>query len=281
MTGLKALLSKPTGAIGLIGSTLFILMALLGPVVIPPQPTNLDQIRQGPSLQNPLGTDNNGRSILIQLFRGGQEILVTAFITSLLTTLIGVTLGSLAAYLGGAVDRVVNASANFLLTIPIFILLAVLSTAIKLDNPLLLSLLLAVLLWPRLMRTVRSQVLSLRERDYIEAAVALDLGTPHIIIREILPNMASYIIINLIFGVTSAVYTINGLIFLGFVPISTTSPSWGVTIRNANLAGAINNPDTTWWILGPVLMIALLQWFLITLSRSIEDAFNPRLQTGG
>jgi peptide/nickel transport system permease protein len=225
-----------------------------------------------------LGTDNTGKDVLTLIFRGGQDVLIVALLAGALTTVIAVGLGALAAYLGGVIDRAANGAANLLLTLPTFVLLSVLSTVVRLDNSLLLALLIALLSWPSLMRTVRSQVLTLRERDYVEAAVALDLGTPHIIVQEILPNMASYILINAIFVTTSAVYQMIALIFLGFVPISVKTPNWGVIINTASTDGAITNPDTTWWILAPVLTIAFLQWFLITLARSIEDVFNPRLK---
>ncbi len=277
----RPIVRKPMGFVGLVGTIAFILVAFLGPVVIPAPVTNTNMMRKGPSIEAPLGTTNDGKSILILLLRGGRDILSIALLTGGLTTFVGVALGSLAAYLGGWFDRVVNTAANFLLGIPTLVLLTVLATVIRLDNPLPLSFLLASLNWPSLMRTVRSQVLSLRERDYIEAAVALDLGTRHIILNEILPNMASYIIINLIFSITTAIYSLNFLIFLGLVPVDVKNPNWGWIISTANTNQAIYSDNTRWWVLAPVLAIAFLQWFLITLARSIEDAFNPRLRSGG
>lgn len=276
---LKPLLKKPNGFIGFIAVSFYMIIGFMGPLVVPTPRTDVKAILAPPSYEHPLGTDNKGKDILVLLIRGGREILSVALVTGLMTTVISVTLGSLAAYLGGALDRVINFVANFLLTIPHLILLAVLALLIRLDNPLVLALLLSIISWPSLMRAVRSQVLSLRERDYVEAAVALDLGTWHIILYEILPNMASYIIINLIFGMTSAIYAYGGLLFLGFVPINVTQPNWVVIISGALTSGAINNQDTALWLLAPIMTIALLQWSLITLARSIEDVFNPRLRS--
>lgn len=278
---LRVLISKPSGFVGFFGVLFFVLMGIFGPLVIPSPKTDVDHIREGPSAQYLFGTDNNGKDVLLEILRGGADVLEIAFLTGILTTIIAVTFGLLAAYLGGSLDNAINAVANFLLTLPTFILLIVLSTVIRLDNPLLLAVLLSLLFWPSLMRTVRAQVLSLRERDYVEAARALDLGTRHIITQEILPNMASYIIINMIFVSTSAIYTMIGLIVLGFVPISIKNPNWGVLVNTASSAGAINNGSTALWLLAPVMTIALLQWFLIMLARSIEDTFNPRLKAGG
>ncbi len=278
---LKPIIRKPAGFIGFFGTLTMLLFAFLGPLLVAAPKTDVDHVREGPSPEHILGTDNQGKDIAILMIRGGNDVMVIAFTTGIITTGIAVVLGSLAAYLGGIFDQGVNFIGNYLLTIPSFVLLSVLSTLVRLDNPFLLALLLSILSWPALMRTIRAQVLSLRERDYIEAAVALDLGTRHIILNEILPNMASYIIINMIFVVTSAIYTMIGLIFLGFVPISFKDPNWGIILTNANTAGAINNPSNLWWVFAPVYAIALLQWFLVTLARSIEDAFNPRLKAGG
>lgn len=271
----------PAGLVGLSGVIFFLVVAYIGPLLIPTPPTNVDQILQPPSLQNPFGTDNSGKSVLIQVIRGGREVISTAVLTSLLTGLIGVTFGSLAAYLGGIVDRFLNNLASFILTIPSFALLVVLSTVLRFDNITLLALVLSALNWPLLMRSVRSQVLSLRERDYVEAAVSLGLPVRHIIINEILPNMASYVIVSIIFAFTNSIYAIVGLIFLGFVPLNAKDPNWGLILNSANKMQASYQSETMWWVLAPVLAIAFLQWFMIMLARSIEDTFNPRLKSEG
>src|SRR5690606_29976033 len=175
-----------------------------------------------------LGTDTQGRDIFSHIIHGGTGLITTALAAGLMSTLIAVTLGALAALIGGVVDNLITAVANLVLTIPSFPLLVVLAALIQLNNSLLLALLIALLSWPVLMRAVRSQVLSLRERDYVEAAFALDLGLPHIILREILPNMMSFVAINFIFAVTKAMYDQVGLIFLGMVPIN--DYTWGVML---------------------------------------------------
>src|SRR5579859_6559044 len=233
---IQALLRKPTGAIGLIGTLFFLFIGFFGPYLLPQPQTDIDHVRQAPSAAYLLGTDNNGKDVLTLIVRGGQDVLIVALLAGALTTVIAVGLGALAAYVGGVIDRAANGIANLLLTLPTFVLLSVLSTVVRLDNSVLLALLIALLSWPSLMRTVRSQVLTLRERDYVEAAVALDLGTPHIIFQEILPNMASYILINAIFVCTSAIYQMIALIFLGFVPISVKTPNWGVILSTASSA---------------------------------------------
>ncbi len=161
---------------------------------------------------------------------------------------------------------------------PSFPLLLVLASIINFDNLSYLALLFAALYWPTLMRAVRAQVLSLRERDYVQAAVALDLGLVHIIFREVLPNMISYIVVNMIFTIRSAMYNIVGLVFLGMVPIK--EPDWGVMIYFGRSRGAIFSQDAASMLISPIIAIALFQLFLVLFTRSLEEIFNPRLRQG-
>src|SRR6185369_17469210 len=157
-------------------------------------------------------------------------------------------------------------------------LLLVLAGLIKLDSNILLAVLFALLNWPSLMRAIRAQVLSLRERDYVEAAVALDLGTWHIVTREVFPNMISYIAVNTIFSIRAAMYNLVLLVILGLVPLK--EPDWGIMIYLARSQGAIYNPDASSMLLSPIAAIALFQLCLVLFTRSLEEIFNPRLRSG-
>jgi len=110
----------------------------------------------------------------------------------------------------------------------------------------------------------------------VEAAQTLDLGTAHILFREILPNMRSYIAINFAIGMTNAIYAQIALYFLGLAPLS--GDNWGIMINLANARGAIYFQNSFWYIMPPVLAIAILQLALVTMTRSLEDIFNPRLR---
>jgi peptide/nickel transport system permease protein len=239
--------------------------------------TNL--VVSNPTLGAPylLGTDTQGRDIFSHIVNGGSTLITTALVAGLLSTLIAVVLGAVAALIGGLLDGVITAVANLVLTIPSFPLLVVLAALIRLDNSLMLALLIAALSWPILMRAVRSQVLSLRERDYVEAAFALDLPLPHIILREILPNMMSFVAINFIFAVTKAMYDQVGLIFLGMVPIN--DYTWGVMLYFGRSRGTLFSPDSASMVLSPVLAIALFQVSMVLFARSLEEMFDPRLRT--
>ena len=224
-----------------------------------------------------LGTDTQGRDILSHIVNGGRSLITTALLAGLISTAIAVLLGSLAALLGGVVDRVLSALANFILVLPRFPLLIVLAALFTLDNIVLLATLIGVLVWPALMRAVRAQVLSLRERDYVEAARALDLGRRHIVFREILPNMMGFVVINLILAVTAAMYDQIGLIFLGMAPIN--DYSWGVMLYFGRTRGALFSPDSAAMVLAPVVAIALFQVSMVMFARALEEFFDPRLRS--
>ena len=283
----RALVRNKAGFIGFIGLMFFFFVTIFGPLLIEydGEPHYYDRrepgainLFQGPSREFPLGLDWQGRDILSHVVHGGRPLIITAVQAGVITTIVAVALGAVAALLGGFVDQILNAIANFILTIPHFPLLVVLAGLISFDRRLYLALLLAVLDWPTLMRAVRAQVLSLRERDYVEAAFALDLGLPHIVVREVLPQMISYVVISMIFSTRAAMYQIVGLVFLGMVPFD--EPDWGVMIFVGRQQGALFSSDAASMLLSPVLAVALFQLSLVLFTRSLEEVFNPRLRAG-
>lgn len=274
----RILWRNPSGRVGVIMLTLMVLVAFVGPLVVdPPDKVNLTAIYKGPSAEHPLGTDYQGKDNLVLLVYGGKDILLVAFLAGLITTVIAVIIGSASAFIGGRFDSIMMEVVNIWLTIPQFPLLAVLATLIKLNSVGPLAVIIGVLSWAGLARQIRSQVLSLKKRDYVEAAVNLNLGTRHILFRELLPNMMSFIAIALVFAMTSAIYQQTGLVLLGLVPLS--GENWGVMLSMAYSKGAIYNPNAAWNVLSPVIAIVLFQLSLVLVARSLDDVFNPRLRT--
>ncbi len=281
-----ALVRNKAGFIGFLGLLFFFLMTVFGPLFIEYDgSTHMERRRpgaaslySGPSREFPLGLDWQGRDVLSHIVYGGENLIVVSVEAGLLTTIIAVILGALAGLLGGYVDQILSALSNFILTVPSFPLLLVLASILTFDSLSYLALLFAVLYWPTLMRAVRAQVFSLRERDYVQAAFSLDLGLWHIIFREVMPNMISYIVVNMIFTIRSAMYNVVGLVFLGMVLIN--EPDWGVMIYLGRSRGAIFNPDAASMLLSPIIAIALFQLSLVLFTRSLEEIFNPRLRQG-
>jgi peptide/nickel transport system permease protein len=274
----RLLASNRIGLLGLIGVLFFVLLTFVGPYVIPlDTKVKVDQIYAPPSWAHPFGTDSQGKDIWTQIVHGGRELILVAVAAALLSTVIGASLGALSAVAGGWVDSALMILTDIWLTIPQLPLLIVLAAFIRVNNPITLVLIIGLLSWPGLLRAVRAQVLAIKQSDYIEAARVLDLGMSHIIFREILPNMMSYITINFILAITAAIGFQATLVFLGVVPLSGTN--WGVMIRFAETRGAIFSKDSFWYIMAPVMAISLFQLALVALERGLAEVFNPRLRS--
>ena len=279
ITVFRLLARNKGGLVGLILLLAILSMVLIGPLLIPLDTrTKVDRIYLPPSWENLLGTDHQGRDIWSHIVHGGRDLLYVAFLAGLISTLIAITFGSFGALLGGRFDTGLMALTDLVLTIPQVVLLIVLAGFVKLNNATFLALLLGGLNWPTLLRAVRAQVLSLKQRDYIEAARALDLGNRHIIFSEVLPNMMSYIVISFALAMTSAIYAQVGLVFLGLVPLS--SSNWAVMINLAWVRGAFFYKNSVWYIMSPVMAVILFQLAVIWTARGLEGLFNPRLRTG-
>ena len=274
----RLVLRRPVGALGLGGVIFFLLLAYVGPLVVPLQDApNISAVYQPPSLAHPLGTDFQGRDVLNQIVYGGRDILTVGFLAAFVSTVIAVALGAVSATVGGRFDAVVLTLADVALTLPRLVVLIVAAAVLRPTGFFALAVLLGLLGWPGLLRQVRSQVLSLKERDYVEAARSLDLGLFHLVFREMLPNMQSYIVVHFILALTGAIYAQAAIIFLGLVPLS--GQNWAIMLYFAYNQGALFFRDSFWYIFSPILAIALFQLSLVALAMGLEDVFNPRLRS--
>jgi len=267
------------GAAAFVVFGIFVFLAIFGPILTSTETvTDLSKLYSQPSREHILGTDYAGHDIFTQIVRGTRSVMVVGALAAAMSTLLAVTLGALSALIGGLSDSGVLLITDVVLTIPYIVFLGVLAAFVKLDSPILLAFIIAAVSWPTLLRAVRAQVLSLKEREYVEAARVLDLGTWHILFREVLPNMTSYIVINFVIAMTNAIYGQIILYFFGLVPLS--GDNWGLMIQFAFTKGAIYFSDSLWYIMSPVVAICLLQLSLVLISRSLEEVFNPRLRRG-
>ncbi len=271
----SAIFGDAIGSLGFFLLLAIILMSVFGPIFFPldtiSDPTKL---LTPPSAEHFLGTDHLGRDIWAQIVSGGRELLLMAFLTASIAVVLGIFLGSFSALVGGKFDEMLLFFADVWLTIPRFPLLVVLSGFFTLDA-LALALVLAILSWAGLYRTVRAQVLSLRSRDFIEVAFMLDMPKLYIIFKEVLPNMMGFIVANFTLLMRAAIYAQVGLVFLGLLPLD---QNWGVMINVAWNQGVIYNPDAIWFLLAPTIVICLLILSLVWISRSMEEFFNPGLR---
>jgi peptide/nickel transport system permease protein len=275
---LRLLSKKPLGLVGLIGVTFFLLLAYVAPIFVPLQDqVDVSLIYARPSAEHPLGGDFQGRDVLNQIVYGGRDIISTALLAAILSTLIAITFGSIAATVGGRTDAVILSITDVALTIPQLILLIVIAAIFRPTSFIALAVILALLQWSPLLRQIRAQVLSLRERDFVEAARSLDLGLGHIIFREMLPNMRSYIAIHFIIAMTHAIYAQAAIMFLGLVPLS--GQNWAIMLYFAYNQGALFFKDSFVYLMAPITAIAMFQLSLVWLASGLEDVFNPRLRS--
>ena len=274
---LNELTRSTSGFIGLCLVVVILLISLVGPLLMGSHvPGDPARAWEAPSGEHWLGLEGSGKDTLHLLVTGGTTVLMVGFLAATITTVIAVAVGSLAGYFGGRFDALMLQVTDIVMTVPQIVLLAVVGAFYKLDSPVLLAVIIGILSWPVLMRSIRAQVLSLKEREFVEAAQLLDVGWVRIVFGEIVPNMASYILINFIIAVTNAIYAMVGLYLLGLAPQK--GSNWGIMINDAWTKGAMFNPDAMAYIIAPVTMIVLLQLGLILLTRTLEEILNPRLR---
>ena len=171
---------------------MFVFFATVGPEIIPIREFGFSGRYQGPSWEHILGTDYQGRDIFGLLVHGSRDVLYIGFCSALFSILIGFLLGAIAGFVGGWVDRIIEFIANIFLTLPQIPVLLILSAFISVSNQLVMSLIIAFLSWAQLCRMVRSQMMSLKNREFISVCRVMGFSKLYIIVVEMLPNMVSY-----------------------------------------------------------------------------------------
>jgi peptide/nickel transport system permease protein len=244
--------------------------------VAPYSPTRIDislaGAAHGPTLKHWFGTDELGRDQLSVLLAAGQISLRIGLAVAAVSTALGVLVGAAAGYFGNVLDRFLSALTDLFLVVPQLALLAV---ALKHfgRNPTTIILVLAALGWTYIARVVRGQVLSLKEKEFVEAARASGASSWRIIIRHILPNLVGAIMVNLTLSVAVAIVTESTLSFLGY-GINPPKNSWGLMLSNNE--GAINDPSKIHLLLFPGLMLLITVMCVNFLGDGLRDAFDPQ-----
>jgi peptide/nickel transport system permease protein len=278
MTTWRVLTRKPGRVAGLCILIFFALMAVFGPYVYSgPLAVNPDDIYAGPSAQHLLGTDFAGSDVLQEIVIGARYVLETAALSALFTAVIGTGVGLLAGYHRGGADAVLMRITDFVLTIPGLPLLIVLSTIWSFGRPLDMAIALGVTGWGGVARAVRSQTLSLRERGFLEAARGLGLSSRHVIVKELLPNLAPFVAMNMLLAVIAFIGAEVALFFLGVVPFS--SSNWGVMLNQAVFSGgAMDSTSALSYLLSPLVCILLITVGIVLFLDAVDELFNPRLR---
>lgn len=260
------------------------LAALLAPLLAPFDPNDqlvllreagAGSIRIPPSVDHLLGTDQLGRDILSRILFGARISLTIGFLAMAISATIGAVLGAVAGYVGGVLDSAIMRFVDMVMAFPRLVLL--MAVVALFDDPsiLLIVLVLGLTQWPQTTRIVRGEVLSLRERDFVEAARVLGFSRRRIILRHLLPNALAPIIVVATLGIGNTIVLEAGLSFLG-LGVQPPTPSWGAMVAQGRAYLIVGD----WWIAtlpGLALVLVVLAFNLV--GDGLRDAADPR-QTG-
>jgi peptide/nickel transport system permease protein len=266
----------------IIGVSMFlavVLFGLLGPFFVDITRAEVGSVvpNQPPSWEYPLGTEVQGRDVLALLILGTPQTLKIGLIAGGVGLLVGIVLGLVSGYFGGYQDNIVRLSTDVFMTIPTLAILIVVATSIRVLSIEAMALIVASLAWMAPTRAIRSQVLTLRERPYIQMAKLSGQSDLEIIFTEILPNLIPYIAATLVLAISSGILAAIGLEVLGLGP--SHLPSLGMLIFWSQFYDAVFR-GLWWWILPPIGVLILIFVSLFLISMGMDRISNPRLRQG-
>lgn len=257
----------------------FVLVAVFGDLLAPYGPLEKDfyALKQGPSAQHWLGTTHMGEDILSQLIYGTRGVLIVGSLAGVIATLAAIIIGVTAGYVSGWKSESLSAITNVFLVLPGLPLIIIVTSQQENPSLLLVSSVLALTGWAWGARVLRAQTMSLRNRDFVQAARANGEPLYRIITVEMLPNLTAIIASSFVGTVNAAVLSLTTLAFIGVIPI--TNLNWGTILFWAQQNGAF--PDFWWWYVPAGLCIALLGMALSLINFGIDEYVNPRLRSAG
>ena len=269
---------NPALGVGMVMFAMLFLFWIIGPSFIDRSKAEPLSAMQDmpPSREYPLGTETMGRQLLPVLLVGTQYTLEIGLLAGSAGLLIGIILGFAAGYFGGSLDSFVRSAADIGLTIPGLAVLVVIATVIKEKmSPRTLAGIIALLAWMWPTRTIRAQILTMRERPYVEIARLSGMNDLKIIVQELLPNLLPYLAASFVGAVSGAIMAAVGLEALGLGP--QTEPTLGMTIFWCMYWGAIQRGIWWWWV-PPMAAISYVFVGLFMISSGLDELANPRLR---
>jgi peptide/nickel transport system permease protein len=260
---------------------LFIMILLSTTAIIAPllTPYDRDQIDMANSYQKPstehwLGTDDLGRDTFTRLVYGGRVSLSVGLVSTAISLIIGVFLGAIAGYSGGWVDNLIMRIVDVFMCFPFFVIAIAIAAVLgpSIYNVMFIS---GILSWTKICRIVRAEVMSIKGREFIEAAISLGLESREIIVKHILPNILAPIIVYATLGIAVGILSEAGLSFLG-LGVKQPQPSWGNMLAAAQ---SLRSLRLHWWLWIPPGMMVLITILSINiLGDGLRDAFDPKLK---
>jgi peptide/nickel transport system permease protein len=273
---LRLFLSNRTGVAGLVILACFLFVAFFAPLVAPYDPYERVGTPFGaPSFKHLLGTNDIGQDILSELVFGTRISLLIGILSAAVSLVIGTAIGLTAGYLGGKTDAILMRAVDLSLVIPMLPLMILLAAFFgpSFWN---IILVIGILSWASPARVIRSQVLTVKNKGYVEAVQVLGAKPWYTIIRHILPPTMSIIISQLILMSSRAILTEASLSFLGLG--DPTQKSWGIILFYAQARSAFLTNAWIWWILPPGILITLLVISFAYIGNALEEIVNPRLR---
>jgi peptide/nickel transport system permease protein len=271
---LRRFLRHRPALVGGVILSLIVLMAIFAEPLgrVSPIAIDLMAARTGPSAAHPLGSDLVGRDVLSRLVHAARVSLVVGIGAVALYVALGVVLGAIGGFYGGPIEIAILRLADVVLSFPALILVLVI---VALVGPSLTNIILVIGLlgWPRVARLVRGELLSLREREFVQAARAMGASDARLMFRHLLPNTAGVVLVAATFGVANAILVEASLSFLG-MGVQPPTPSWGNMLTDAQSLSALESMPWLW--LPPGLMIFLVIISINFLGDGLRDLFDPR-----
>jgi len=265
---------------GLTILAIFVLIAIFCKVIAPYDPNATDPAAslQGPSLHHLLGTSQIGQDIFSQLVIGTRGVMIVGLTAGLIATALAVLIGVSAGYLGGWGDEGLSMLSNIFLVIPALPLMIVITSMVSTSSAWTVILVIALTGWAWGARVMRSQTLSLAQRDFVAAAKANGESSVRIIVFEIMPNLTAIIASTFINTVIAAVLAEITLAYVGVASLSDWN--WGTILYWAQSSGAFQQ-GAWWWFVPAGLCVALLGMSLALINFGIDEFVNPRLRNSG
>ncbi|MEM1559319.1 MAG: ABC transporter permease [Candidatus Bathyarchaeia archaeon] len=253
-----------------------VLAGLIGPIVYPVNPVVMTgPIEQPPSSKYPLGTDRWGRDVLAQLLHGIRNSLSIGLTAAAISLAIGVTIGVVSGFKGGITENSLMLLTDVVYALPSILLMMLIAAYLEERNPFLVSIVIGVTSWPWVARAVRSQILSLKTREFIDMSRMAGLGDLRIMFEDLLPNMASYIFMAFVLLMSGAMIAEAGLSMIGLGV--TRGISLGIILYWAQLLEAVRRA-LWWWFIPPGVCLVALATSLLLLSTALDEYFSPRLR---
>lgn len=254
----------------------FVLIAIFGPIIFP-YTANTDVANKylSPSWEHPFGTDWLGRDVFRQMIAGTGSVLEIAFYSAIFTVIVGTVLGIVSGYVGGWADKIIMSVTNIFLSIPSFPVYLLLAAIVTINTPVSLALIISLWSWAGLCRAIRVQIMSLKERDFIQICGVMHMSKAHIIFKELLPNVFSYIAINFVMAMRNAITASVGIMLVGLAAYDPTN--WGAIINAARTMGLANVKNIA-ILLYPLVAIIVFQVAMLMLANGLDETLNPRLK---